>query len=130
SGSAPLLSETHRRFHAVTGHRILERYGMTETGMNTSNPYDGERRPGSVGFPLEDVELRIADDSGNALPDGEVGMIELRGPNVFKGYWGMPEKTAAEFRPDGFFITGDLGMIDQDGYVHIVGRGKDLIITG
>ncbi len=130
SGSAPLLAETHRQFHRLTGHQILERYGMTETGMNTSNPYDGERRPGTVGFPLPGVELRIADEDGKPLPDGEVGIIELRGPNVFKGYWGMPEKTAAEFRADGYFITGDVGMIDPDGYVHIVGRAKDLIITG
>ncbi len=131
SGSAPLLAETHRAFEERTGQRILERYGMTETNMNTSNPYDGERRAGTVGFPLPDVELRITDpDSGNRLPDGEIGMIEVKGPNVFKGYWRMPEKTASEFRDDGFFITGDLGEIDKDGYVSIVGRGKDLIITG
>ena len=131
SGSAPLLAETHRRFEARTGHRILERYGMTETNMNTSNPYDGERRPGTVGFPLPGVELKITDpETGEALPEGEIGMIEVRGPNVFKGYWQMPEKTAAELRPDGFFITGDLGRIDADGYVNIVGRGKDLVISG
>jgi len=131
SGSAPLLAETHREWEARTGHRILERYGMTETNMNTSNPYDGERIAGTVGFPLPDVELRIADpESGRILSQGEIGMIEVRGPNVFKGYWRMPEKTAAEFRPDGFFITGDLGKIDAQGYVHIVGRGKDLIISG
>ena len=103
---------------------------MTETNMNTSNPYDGARLPGSVGLPLPGVELRIADEDGNPLPQGEIGMIEVRGPNVFTGYWRMPEKTAAEFRADGFFITGDLGTINPDGYVHIVGRGKDLIITG
>ena len=104
---------------------------MTETNMNTSNPYDGERVAGTVGFPLPGVELRIADpDSGAALPQGEIGMIEVHGPNVFKGYWRMPEKTGAEFRADGFFITGDLGQIDEHGYVHIVGRAKDLIITG
>jgi len=103
---------------------------MTETNMNTSNPYDGRRLPGSVGFPLPGVELRIADKDGNPLPQGEIGMIEVCGPNVFTGYWRMPDKTATEFRRDGFFITGDLGTVDADGYVHIVGRGKDLIITG
>jgi malonyl-CoA/methylmalonyl-CoA synthetase len=131
SGSAPLLAETHREFRARTGHAILERYGMTETNMNTSNPYDGERIAGTVGFPLPGVDLRIADpETGSLLATGEIGMIEVRGPNVFKGYWRMPEKTAAEFRKDGFFITGDLGKIDAAGYVHIVGRGKDLIISG
>lgn len=131
SGSAPLLAETHVQFETRTGHRILERYGMTETNMNTSNPYDGDRRAGTVGFPLPGVELKVTDpDSGKTLPDGEVGQIEVRGPNVFKGYWQMPEKTAAELREDGFFITGDLGKIDEDGYVHIVGRNKDLIISG
>jgi len=131
SGSAPLLAETHLQFEARTGHRILERYGMTETNMSTSNPYDGNRRAGTVGFPLPDVELKITDPAtGATLPDGEVGAIEVRGPNVFKGYWQMPEKTAAELRADGFFITGDLGKIDADGYVHIVGRDKDLIISG
>ncbi len=131
SGSAPLLAETHSRFEDRTGHRILERYGMTETNMNTSNPYDGERRAGTIGFPLPDVEVRVEDpESGEALPQGEIGMITVRGPNVFKGYWRMPEKTAAELRGDGFFITGDLGCIDPDGYVQIVGRGKDLIISG
>ena len=131
SGSAPLLAETHREWEDRTGHAILERYGMTETGMNVSNPYDGERRPGTVGFPLPGVEIRIVDpETSAALPAGEIGMIEVRGPNVFSGYWRMPEKTAQEFRPDGFFITGDLGVIDKDGYVCIVGRGKDLIITG
>jgi len=131
SGSAPLLAETHERFEKRTGHRILERYGMTETNMNTSNPYDGERRAGTVGFPLPGVELKVCDpESGEEVPQGEVGMVEVRGPNVFKGYWQMPEKTAAELREDGFFITGDLGKIDADGYVHIVGRDKDLIISG
>lgn len=131
SGSAPLLAETHERFEARTGHRILERYGMTETNMNTSNPYHGERRAGTVGFPLPGVELKITDpETGVELPQGETGVIEVRGPNVFKGYWQMPEKTAAELREDGFFITGDLGGIDADGYVHIVGRQKDLIISG
>ncbi|MBC7739297.1 MAG: AMP-binding protein, partial [Candidatus Saccharibacteria bacterium] len=126
SGSAPLLAETHVQFEARTGHRILERYGMTETNMNTSNPYDGERRAGTVGFPLPGVDLRIMAENGG----GEVGGIEVRGPNVFAGYWQMPEKTAEELRPDGWFITGDLGQIDADGYVSIVGRAKDLIITG
>jgi malonyl-CoA/methylmalonyl-CoA synthetase len=131
SGSAPLLSETHQRWREATGHAILERYGMTETNMITSNPYEGERRAGTVGFPLPGVSLRIADpDTGAPLPNGAVGVIELAGPNVFKGYWRMPEKTASEFRPDGFFISGDLGMIDDRGYVHIVGRAKDLIISG
>ena len=131
SGSAPLLAETHAQFEDRTGHRILERYGMTETNMNTSNPYEGDRRAGTVGFPLPGVELKITDPaSGETLPQGEVGQIEVRGPNVFKGYWQMPEKTAAELRADGFFITGDLGRIDEDGYVHIVGRNKDLIISG
>ena len=131
SGSAPLLSDTHEKFEARTGHRILERYGMTETNMNTSNPYDGERRAGTVGFPLPGVELKITDpETGEEVPQGEVGQIEVRGPNVFKGYWKMPEKTAEELRPDGFFITGDLGTLDADGYVQIVGRNKDLIISG
>ncbi|MEO0830078.1 MAG: malonyl-CoA synthase, partial [Pseudomonadota bacterium] len=131
SGSAPLLAETHTQFEARTGHRIVERYGMTETNMNTSNPYDGDRRAGTVGYPLPGVELKIVDPtSGRSLPTEEVGQIEVRGPNVFKGYWEMPEKTAAELRADGFFITGDLGKIDDDGYVHIVGRNKDLIISG
>ena len=131
SGSAPLLAETHKQFEARTGHRILERYGMTETNMNTSNPYDGARRAGTVGFPLPGVEVKVCDpDSGAELPQGEIGVIEVRGPNVFQGYWQMPEKTAEELREDGFFITGDLGMIDDRGYVVIVGRGKDLIISG
>ena len=129
SGSAPLLAETHRAFHARTGHRILERYGMTETNMNTSNPYDGERRPGTVGLPLPGVDLRIMAD-GAEVPQGEVGVIEVRGPNVFAGYWQNPAKTAEDLRADGWFITGDLGQVDPDGYVQIVGRSKDLIITG
>ncbi|MFE1602579.1 malonate--CoA ligase [Methylobacterium sp. ID0610] len=131
SGSAPLLAETHREWRERTGHAILERYGMTETNMSTSNPYDGDRVAGTVGFPLPGVSLRVVDpETGKALPTEAVGMIEVRGPNVFKGYWRMPEKTAAEFKTDGFFITGDLGKVDERGYVHIVGRGKDLIITG
>nr|WP_026989439.1 malonyl-CoA synthase [Fodinicurvata sediminis] len=131
SGSAPLLAETHQAFSARTGHAILERYGMTEINMTTSNPYEGERRPGTVGFPLPGTELRVVDlETGNPVATDEVGVIEVRGPHVFKGYWNMPEKTATEFRADGFFITGDLGKIDGDGYVHIVGRDKDLIISG
>ena len=131
SGSAPLLAETHERWREKTGHAILERYGMTETNMITSNPYEGARIAGTVGFPLPGVSLRIADaEGGAALARGEVGVIEVKGPNVFKGYWRMPEKTASEFRADGFFITGDVGRIDEQGYVHIVGRAKDLIISG
>ncbi|MEU3779924.1 AMP-binding protein [Streptomyces sp900129855] len=132
SGSAPLLASDHEAFEARTGHAILERYGMTETGMNTTNPYDGgPRKPGTVGKPLPGTEIRVADrETGRALADGEVGSIEVRGPNVFTGYWQMPEKTAAEFRADGWFITGDLGRIDEDGYLCIVGRGKDLVISG
>ena len=131
SGSAPMLAETHVEFEARTGHRILERYGMTETNMNTSNPYDEERRAGTVGFPLPGVEVRITDPESSALlPQGETGMIEVRGPNVFLGYWRKPEKTALELRDNGFFITGDLGQIDSDGYLHILGREKDLIISG
>jgi malonyl-CoA/methylmalonyl-CoA synthetase len=131
SGSAPLLAETHREWREATSHAILERYGMTETNMNTSNPYEGERVAGTVGFPLPGVSARVVDpENGRALSHDEIGMIEVKGPNVFKGYWRNPEKTAAEFKPDGFFITGDLGKIDGAGYVHIVGRGKDLIITG
>ena len=129
SGSAPLLAETHVAFETRTGHRILERYGMTETNMNTSNPYEGERRAGTVGFALPGVALRIAAD-GQELPQGEVGGIEVRGPNVFLGYWQMPDKTAEDLRPDGWFITGDLGRVDGDGYVQIVGRAKDLVISG
>lgn len=131
SGSAPLLADTHIQFETRTGHRILERYGMTETNMNTSNPYDGDRRAGTVGFPLPGIELKVCDpQSGTEVPTGEIGVIEVRGPNVFKGYWQMPEKTKEELRDNGFFITGDLGMVDKDGYVTIVGRNKDLIISG
>jgi malonyl-CoA/methylmalonyl-CoA synthetase len=130
AGSAPLLAETFAEFEARTGHRVLERYGMTEAGMVTSNPYEGERQPGKVGQALPGVEVRIADEDGNILPPGEVGVLEYKGPNVFKGYWRMPEKTAEEFRPDGFFISGDLATIEADGTVTIVGRAKDLIISG
>jgi malonyl-CoA/methylmalonyl-CoA synthetase len=129
SGSAPLLAETHQAWQAETGHIILERYGMTETNMNTSNPYAGARKAGTVGRPLPGVELRIMGPDGPVAP-GDVGMIEVRGPNVFQGYWQMPEKTAEELRADGWFITGDLGQIDADGYLQIVGRAKDLVITG
>ena len=131
SGSAPLLEETHRAWFERTGHVILERYGMTETNMTTSNPYDGERKAGTVGFPLPGVSLRLVDpETGAFLGQAETGVIEVKGPNVFRGYWRNPEKTAAEFRSDGFFITGDLGKIDESGYVHILGRAKDLIISG
>jgi malonyl-CoA/methylmalonyl-CoA synthetase len=131
SGSAPLMSETHKSWMARTGKPILERYGMTETNMITSNPYDGERRPGSVGLPLPGVEVRVADPaSGGPLAPGEVGEIEVRGPNVFSGYWKNAEKTRQSFRPDGYFRTGDLGSFAADGYLTIVGRSKDLIITG
>jgi malonyl-CoA/methylmalonyl-CoA synthetase len=131
SGSAPLLADTHREWAARTGHAVLERYGMTETNMNTSNPYDGERVPGAVGHALPGVSVRVTDpETGKTLGPEHIGMIEVKGPNVFKGYWRMPEKTKAEFRDDGFFITGDLGKIDGTGYVHILGRGKDLVISG
>ncbi len=130
SGSAPLLEETFHAFEARTGQRILERYGMTETGMNTSNPLDRERRAGTVGPALPGVEVRVADEAGRALGTGETGVLEVRGPNVFSGYWRLPEKTREEFRADGFFITGDIARIDADGYVTIVGRAKDLIISG
>ena len=130
SGSAPLSADIHREFSERVGHAILERYGMTETNMNTSNPYDGARIAGTVGLPLPGVSIRIADpETGAVLPQREIGVIEIAGPNVFQGYWRMPEKTAAEFR-DGYFISGDLGLIDARGYVSIVGRAKDLIISG
>ncbi len=129
SGSAPLLAETHNAFEARTGHRILERYGMTETNMITSNPYDGERIAGTVGYALPDVEVVITID-GQPAAAGQVGMIEVRGANVFQGYWNMPEKTAEELRDTGFFITGDLGVQTKDGRISIVGRQKDLIISG
>jgi malonyl-CoA/methylmalonyl-CoA synthetase len=130
SGSAPLSADIHREFSSRTGHAILERYGMTETNMNTSNPYEGERIAGTVGLPLPGVSIRIADpETGVVLPQGEIGVIEIAGSNVFQGYWQMPEKTAAEFRGE-YFISGDLGLIDAKGYVSIVGRTKDLIISG
>ncbi|MCE9663244.1 malonyl-CoA synthase [Halomonas sp. M5N1S17] len=131
SGSAPLTAETHREFEQKSGHAILERYGMTETNMNLSNPYDGERRAGTVGMPLPGVEYRITNrETHEPLPNGEIGMLEIRGPNVFIGYWRMPEKTREELLEDGFFVTGDLAMVDERGYVHIVGRDKDMVISG
>ncbi|MBO9601177.1 MAG: AMP-binding protein [Novosphingobium sp.] len=130
SGSAPLLAETHERFAEQTGHRILERYGMTEAGMIASNPYAGARIAGTVGFPLAGVEVRIADDRGRPVAPGEKGVLEVRGPNVFKGYWRNPEKTAQEFRSDGFFVTGDVAEMDGEGRITLVGRAKDLIISG
>jgi malonyl-CoA/methylmalonyl-CoA synthetase len=131
SGSAPLLADTHREFHERTGHTILERYGMTETLMNTSNPYAGPRLAGSVGPPLPGVALRVTQrENGAAVAAGSIGTLEVRGPNVFAGYWADPEKTRAEFTADGWFRTGDLGRIDAQGYVWIVGRAKDLVISG
>ena len=130
SGSAPLLTDTHRRFEERTGHRVLERYGMTETNMNTSNPYDGERRAGTVGPPLPGTDLRIVGEGGQPVAPGETGAIEVRGPNVFSGYWRMPERTREELTADGWFRTGDLGQESPDGYVTIVGRSKDLVISG
>ncbi len=131
SGSAPLLAETHTEFAQRTGHAILERYGMTETGMITSNPYAAEGRlAGTVGYALPGISVRIAEPEGRQLAPGEIGVIEVKGPNVFSGYWRNPEKTKAEFRQDGYFITGDLGVMEPDGRVSIVGRAKDLIITG
>ena len=130
SGSAPLLAETFQAFVERTGHTILERYGMTETGMNTSNPYQGERRAGTVGFALPEIEVRVADDADQPLPAGEIGNIQVRGPNVMPGYWRLPEKTREEFTAGGFFRTGDVGRFDTDGYLSIVGRSKDLVISG
>jgi malonyl-CoA/methylmalonyl-CoA synthetase len=138
AGSAPLLVETFNAWRERTGHTILERYGMSETAMLTSNPYapdaryggQAERRGGTVGFPLPGVHLRVQDDDGQSLPVGEIGGIQVKGPNIFKGYWRMPEKTAEEFTADGYFKTGDVGKIDERGYVSIVGRSKDLIISG
>jgi len=131
SGSAPLLPETHAAFKDRTGHAILERYGMTETNMNTSNPYEGDRVAGTVGFPLRGISIRVTDPTtGSELPTSETGMIEIKGPNVFAGYWRMPEKTKTEFTMDGYFISGDLGRFDHAGYLHIIGRSKDLVISG
>ncbi len=131
SGSAPLLSETHKEFEKKTGHKILERYGMTETNMNTSNPYDGERKPGTVGFPLPGINVRITDPkNGEKLGIDKIGMIEIKGDNVFSGYWKMKKQTNDSFTKDGFFVTGDLGKFNADGYLSIIGRDKDLIISG
>jgi malonyl-CoA/methylmalonyl-CoA synthetase len=129
SGSAPLSPATHAEWRDRTGHAILERYGMTETNMITSNPYSGARRAGTVGMPLPGVEVRVTGADERVVPQGEPGSIEVRGPNVFKGYWRLPEKTAEEFR-DGWFVTGDLGAFDAEGYLSILGRAKDLVITG
>lgn len=130
SGSAPLLPEAFDAFSQRTGFEILERYGMTETGMNTSNPLDGVRKPGTVGLPLPDVEVRICGSDGLEVEEGEIGELQVKGPNVFVGYWGLPEKTAQDFTPDGYFVTGDQASCDSDGYISIVGRSKDLVITG
>ncbi|MCP5027788.1 MAG: AMP-binding protein [Actinomycetia bacterium] len=130
SGSAPLLAATWQEFRDRTGLRILERYGMTEAGMICSNPYHGKRVPGTVGFPLPGMDARVVGDDGAELPRGAVGSLEITGPNVFGGYWRMPERTAEEFRPDGYFITGDLAEMDDEGRVTLVGRGKDLVISG
>jgi malonyl-CoA/methylmalonyl-CoA synthetase len=133
AGSAPLLIETFNAWKTKTGHTILERYGMSETAMLTSNPYEpslGERRGGTVGFPLPGVTIRVQGEHNHTVPTGEIGAIEVKGPNVFKGYWRMPEKTAEEFTADGFFKTGDVGKYDERGYITIVGRSKDLIISG
>jgi malonyl-CoA/methylmalonyl-CoA synthetase len=130
SGSAPLMIETFSEFQQRTGHTILERYGMTETSMNTSNPLHGERRAGTVGPALPGVDIRVVDEQGHELDAGETGNLQVRGPNVFPGYWHMPEKTAEDFTPDGFFNTGDKAEISEDGYVSIVGRAKDMIISG
>ena len=130
SGSAPLLVETFTDFIEKTGHTILERYGMSETAMRTSNPVDGERRAGSAGLPLPGVSVRVTNAAGQGCKTGEIGDIEVKGPNVFSGYWQMPEKTAEEFTVDGYFKTGDVGRFDEDGYLFIVGRSKDLIISG
>jgi malonyl-CoA/methylmalonyl-CoA synthetase len=130
SGSAPLLAETFEEFRRRTGHTILERYGMTETGMITSNPLHAERRGGTVGFPLPEIDVRVALDDGGIAKSGEIGHIQLKGPNVLAGYWRMPEKTAEEFTPDGYFKTGDMGVFSDDGYLSIVGRSKDLVISG
>jgi len=130
SGSAPLLAQTFKDWHASTGTVILERYGMSETGMNTANPLTGARKPGTVGPPLPGVECLVVNEADEVLPVGETGNLWVRGPNVFQGYWQNAEKTAESFSPDGYFKTGDLAVIDEDGYISIVGRSKDLIITG
>ncbi|MBL4620609.1 MAG: AMP-binding protein, partial [Marinicaulis sp.] len=130
SGSAPLTTEAFSAFEARTGHKILERYGMSEAGMIASNPLDGARIPGTVGFPLPDISIRIQDDAGELVPTGETGNIEVKGPNIFKGYWRNPQKTAEEFTRDGFFKTGDNGSLGETGRLTLMGRSKDLIIAG
>ena len=130
SGSAPLLPETFYSFESLTGKKILERYGMTETGMLTSNPYNGDRIAGTVGYLLPTVKGRISNQNGQPVSDKEIGILEVKGPNIFTGYWGMPEKTASEFRSDGYFVTGDMASIDNTGRISIVGREKDLVISG
>ena len=130
SGSAPLLPQTFEAFRGRTGHRILERYGMTESGMVTSNPLEGQRKVGTVGLPLSGVTLRVVDQDGKVLPPGETGAVEFKGPNVFGGYWRMPHRRSQDFTADGYFRSGDLGVLDSDGYLTLVGRGKDLIISG
>jgi malonyl-CoA/methylmalonyl-CoA synthetase len=130
SGSAPMTARVHEAFGERTGQRILERYGMTEAGMITSNPYDGERIAGTVGFPLPGVELRVADHTGDPLPAGATGVVEIRSPGLFAGYWRQPEKTSAEFRSDGWFITGDVGSVDDTGRLTLEGRAGDMIISG
>ena len=130
SGSAPMTAAVHAEFTERTGHRILERYGMTEAGMITSNPYDGERVPGTVGFALPGVDLRVADDDGHPVGAGETGVVEIRSPGLFAGYWQLPDKTAAEFRHDGWFVTGDVGSVDDEGRLTLEGRSSDMIISG
>jgi malonyl-CoA/methylmalonyl-CoA synthetase len=130
SGSAPLLQETFEQFDQRIGQRILERYGMTETNMNSSNPLHEERRAGTVGLPLPGVKIRVTDQNDQIIADGEIGNLQVKGPNVFKGYWKLPDKTAEDFTQDGFFNTGDKGKIDTQGYISIVGRSKDVVITG
>jgi len=130
SGSAPLLPQTWEAFHRQTGHKILERYGMTEAGMISSNPLDGDRLPGTVGFPLPEIKVRVSDRDGKPLPHKEIGVLEVKGPNLFPGYWGKPEMNMTEFRADGFFISGDLATMSDDGRISIVGRDRDLVITG
>jgi len=130
SGSAPMTEAVHADFTARTGMQILERYGMTEAGMITSNPYAGARIPGTVGFPLPGVELRIADDDGIVVPTGQTGVVEIRSPGLFSGYWQLPDKTAAEHRDGGWFITGDVGSVDEEGRLRLEGRSSDMIISG
>jgi len=130
SGSAPLLEQTFEDFQKRSDHTILERYGMTETGMNTSNPLNGDRIAGTVGLPLPGVEARIVDENNHSIRNNSVGVLQVKGKNVFKGYWRMPEKSAEEFTEDHFFITGDLAQYNEQGYISIVGRNKDMVITG